>query len=112
MNLRLRLCVMMFIIVFWGIETRAESAADNMATRAEQLLQEGNAKAAIGVYEELITKFPTYESIWPAKYNLGYAYYMTAQYDKAVEMFRNIAKEKNVDADLKEQCAMLIANNS
>ncbi len=115
MNMRQRLRVMMVVILSWGVQAYAVSSAptpaDGVAADAEQMLTEGNTTGAIAKYEELIEKYKTYESISAAKYNLGYAYYMVGKYDKAIEMFRNLAKEKNlVDAELKEQCAMLIAN--
>ncbi len=89
---------------------RAQSAADNLVVTASEALQSGNTKKAIGLYEEIIAKYPTFLGIWATKYNLGFAHYLNGKFDKALPLFKEIAGPKTPDPDLREQSMLLLGN--
>lgn len=108
---RLRLGLLLAAIFFMGGDRFIHAEpGDEKFTRAEELLQENKFKEAIEVYEDLIAKHPTYPGLWNVHFNVGFAYYLNGQHDKAIEHFKLVAGQANADPGLKEQCALFLAN--
>src|SRR5947207_833628 len=85
--------ILFLLLMVVGVLKAADSPAENMTLTAEQKLQDGDTKGAIAIYEEIVAKFPTFESIWNVRYNLGYSYYAIDEFDKAITLFRGLANE-------------------
>lgn len=101
------LCGVLALLVSLGI-AHAQSPADNLSQAASEKLRDGNTAAAITMYEEILTKYPTFEGIWGARYNLAFAYLGTQNYTKAIEKFKEVDSDKNKDVGLREQAAQII----
>ncbi len=107
------LCFLGLYALAVSIDLQAQppgSPAESLAITAEEKLQSGDAKRAAELYEELLKKYPTFEGTSAAQYNLGFAYYILDEYDKAVTLFKKLVEDKNGDKDLREQALLLMAN--
>lgn len=105
----------LFILTFLGTDlARAQSTPDavakSMSLSAESSLQSGDTQKAIAIYEEIVSKFKTFPGIWTVRYNLGFAYYISESYDKAIKLFKEIEAQKNIDPLLNEQATLILGS--
>ncbi|MCC7519394.1 MAG: tetratricopeptide repeat protein [Verrucomicrobiae bacterium] len=88
-----------------------DDAANALLIQAEEALTAENYKKAIEIYESLIANYKSFQGIWAARYNLGYACYIGHNYPRAVEVLRElIDPKKNPDAALREQAYSLLVS--
>ncbi|NUN92756.1 MAG: tetratricopeptide repeat protein [Verrucomicrobiae bacterium] len=91
----------------WG--QGADDMANSLLIQAEEALTNNDHKKAIGLYENLIANFKSFQGIWTAKYNLGYACYVSGDYPRATEVLRELADGKrNPDVAMREQAFALL----
>lgn len=93
--------------VAWG--QGVDDLANALLVQAEEALTRNEYKKAIELYESLITKYKSFQGIWAAKYNLGYACYVSGDYGRAAEVLRELTDGKrNPDVALREQAFALL----
>ena len=105
----------LFILTFLGTDlaqaqSTPDAVAESMSLSAEANLQSGDIQKAVAIYEEIVSKFKTFPGIWTVRYNLGFAYYISESYDKAIKFFKEIEAQKNIDPLLNEQATLILGS--
>ncbi len=97
-----------------GVSARGQGgdeAANALLISAEEALTAGDLKKAIERYESLVSTYKSFQGIWAARYNLGYACYMGRNYPRALEVLRELVDpKKNPDPALREQAFSMLGN--
>jgi outer membrane protein assembly factor BamD (BamD/ComL family) len=77
-------------------------------TQGLAAMNAGNYAEAITLFEGIPQQFPTSPLIPEANLRLGYAYFLTGEYDKAIASLEKNAEGKNVPPNILELSAILI----
>ena len=87
----------------------AAGPPEQAAEAALNLFNDGKYKDAASAYEDILKKYPTSLVFSEAQFRLGYAYYLLADFDKALELFNKLlAPGTPASPDLQELATSLI----
>ena len=78
------------------------------SNQALAAMNAGNYPEAIKLFEGIPQQFPTSPLIPEANFRLGYIYYLTGEYDKAIAALEKNADGKNVPPNILELSAILV----
>ncbi len=104
-------CWMLGLSLAAGMALRApaQEHLDELAKIGEEHEKAGNYAEALKVYEKIMES-PTYVNILAIKFNLGWAYYLTGAFDKAIPLFQDLSGARAPSEAIKQQALFLLAD--
>lgn len=82
---------------------------DELALMGQEASKLNRYEEAAKNYAKIIETYPTYVNLKAVMFELGWAYYMIGEYEKAVPMFTDLSSVRAPSEDIKQQSLFLLA---
>ena len=85
------------------------ATSDELAQMGQEASKQGRYAEAAKHFAKIVDSGASYEQLWSVKFELGWAYYMIGEYEKALPLFTDLSSVRSPSEDIRQQSLFLLA---
>ncbi len=85
------------------------ATSDELAQMGQEASKQGRYAEAAKHFAKIVDSGASYEQLWSVKFELGWAYYMISEYEKALPLFTDLSSVRSPSEDIRQQSLFLLA---